>query len=88
MTTIRQTQLGLELRRMKLACGAEALAMLIRRIAAALADYRQMRRERAQLLALSDRDLRDIGITRVDALRAATKPRSRQRSAIGRSESG
>jgi len=35
---------------------------------------RQASRERAQLLALSERDLRDIGITRMDALRAANQP--------------
>ena len=33
----------------------------------------QLRREREQLLALSDRELRDIGITRVDALREASE---------------
>jgi uncharacterized protein YjiS (DUF1127 family) len=37
-------------------------------------DYRQMRHERAQLLGLSDRELRDIGISRVDAIHAATRP--------------
>jgi len=36
--------------------------------------YRQMRRERAQLLALSDRELRDIGLSRYDALHEARKP--------------
>jgi uncharacterized protein YjiS (DUF1127 family) len=34
----------------------------------------QRRRERAELLAMSERDLRDIGITRCDALREAAKP--------------
>jgi uncharacterized protein YjiS (DUF1127 family) len=38
------------------------------------AAYRQARRERAQLLALGDRELQDIGITRVDALNAAHQP--------------
>ncbi|HEX9463996.1 MAG TPA: DUF1127 domain-containing protein [Alphaproteobacteria bacterium] len=37
-------------------------------------EYRQQRRERDQLLALSDRELRDIGLSRVDAIREATKP--------------
>ena len=36
--------------------------------------WRQTRGERLQLLALSDRELRDIGITRVDAIREANKP--------------
>ncbi|HUK59187.1 MAG TPA: DUF1127 domain-containing protein [Stellaceae bacterium] len=34
----------------------------------------QRRRERAQLLQLTERELRDIGITRCDALREAAKP--------------
>jgi uncharacterized protein YjiS (DUF1127 family) len=33
--------------------------------------YRKARRERAQLLGLGERDLRDIGISRVDAIREA-----------------
>jgi len=36
--------------------------------------YRQVQQERAQLRALSDRELRDIGISRSDALREAKKP--------------
>jgi len=32
------------------------------------------RRERAQLLALDERELHDIGITRLDALNAAHQP--------------
>ena len=36
---------------------------------------REMRRERAQLLALTDRELRDIGISRIDALREARRRR-------------
>lgn len=35
---------------------------------------RQASQERAQLLALSERDLHDIGITRLDALRMANQP--------------
>jgi uncharacterized protein YjiS (DUF1127 family) len=31
-------------------------------------------RERRELLRMSDRDLRDIALTRIDALREATKP--------------
>lgn len=36
--------------------------------------YRRARRERAQLLALGERELRDIGISRVDAMREASRP--------------
>ena len=43
-------------------------------LAARLRRYRQLQRERAQLLALTDRELRDAGITRVDAQREAHKP--------------
>ncbi len=35
---------------------------------------RQVQRERAQLRALGDRELRDIGISRYDALEEARKP--------------
>jgi uncharacterized protein YjiS (DUF1127 family) len=35
--------------------------------------YRRARRERAQLLGLGERDLRDLGISRVDAIREANK---------------
>lgn len=36
--------------------------------------HREARRERAQLLALSDRELRDIGLSRLEAVRAAREP--------------
>jgi uncharacterized protein YjiS (DUF1127 family) len=36
--------------------------------------YRRLRREREQLVALSDRELGDIGISRTDALREAGRP--------------
>jgi uncharacterized protein YjiS (DUF1127 family) len=39
-----------------------------------LAAWLQRRRERYQLLQLSERELRDIGITRCDAVREAAKP--------------
>lgn len=39
-----------------------------------LACYRRALRERAQLLGLNDRELRDIGISRVDAIREADRP--------------
>lgn len=35
--------------------------------------YRRLRQERNQLLALGDRDLHDIGISRVDAIRIANR---------------
>jgi uncharacterized protein YjiS (DUF1127 family) len=40
--------------------------------------YRQSRRERAQLLAMGERDLRDLGLSRIDALRLATPPTWRE----------
>lgn len=36
--------------------------------------WRERARERRQLLAMTDRELRDIAITRVDAWREANKP--------------
>lgn len=42
--------------------------------AAVLRLYCQIRRERQQLLALTDRERRDIGITRYDAVCEARKP--------------
>lgn len=36
--------------------------------------YRRLRQERDQLLAMGERDLRDIGISRVDAFRIANTP--------------
>ena len=39
-----------------------------------LAAWLQRRRERYQLLQLTERELRDIGITRCDAVREAAKP--------------
>ena len=41
---------------------------------AVLGDLKRAAIERSQLLSLSDRELRDIGITRVDALREADRP--------------
>lgn len=36
--------------------------------------YRRARRERAQLLGLNDYELRDLGLSRVDAIREASRP--------------
>jgi len=36
--------------------------------------WRRARRERDQLLGLNERELHDIGISRVDALREASRP--------------
>ena len=44
------------------------------RLATRLRLCRQIQRERAQLRALSDRELRDIGISRYDAFHEARKP--------------
>lgn len=50
------------------------LARQTQAIAARLWLYRRRRRERAQLLALTERERRDMGITRIDAIREAEKP--------------
>jgi uncharacterized protein YjiS (DUF1127 family) len=44
------------------------------RFVASVSALRRAAAERAQLLALDERILRDIGITRVDALREADRP--------------
>ncbi len=46
----------------------------------AYAGIRQAARERAELLRLSERELRDIGISRVDAIREADRPLWRRRA--------
>jgi len=43
------------------------------RLLALCSRWRQRRRERAEIRRLDDRDLRDIGITRIDAMREADK---------------
>lgn len=48
--------------------------------------YRQARRERAQLLALDDRDLHDLGLSRVDAVRLANEPAWRSCQKPGRAQ--
>jgi uncharacterized protein YjiS (DUF1127 family) len=46
--------------------------------------YRRARRERAQLLAMSERELRDLGLSRIDALRLANQPMWRNRAKPGK----
>lgn len=53
---------------------AAKLAGRAQAMAARLRLYRRRHRERAQLLALTERERRDIGITRLDAVREAEKP--------------
>lgn len=57
-----------------------------RTVSAYLQAYLELRRERAQLLALTERQRRDIGITRLDAVSEARKPlwRDLRRRAQGR----
>lgn len=50
------------------------LIQALRRLGEVLWHYRCRRRERAQLLAMGERERRDIGISRYDALREAGKP--------------
>jgi uncharacterized protein YjiS (DUF1127 family) len=44
------------------------------RLLALCGHWKQRRMERAEIRRLDDRDLRDIGITRVDAMRESDKP--------------
>ncbi|AWJ85340.1 DUF1127 domain-containing protein [Azospirillum sp. TSH58] len=46
----------------------------LRTLLAWIARIREERRQRAELLSLSDHELRDIGITRYDAVTEARKP--------------
>lgn len=48
--------------------------MPVSRLLAALRCWRQLRRERQQLLAMNDAELRDIGLSRIDAIAAARRP--------------
>ena len=52
----------------------QALGRTGRHLAVLWAELRRAAQERAQLLSLDERELRDIGITRVDALREADRP--------------
>jgi len=54
------------------------------RVVDVVARLRQAAFERRQLLALSDRDLQDIGISRIDALQEAEKPLWRDAFAAAR----
>jgi uncharacterized protein YjiS (DUF1127 family) len=53
---------------------APVLVRAAGQLVAVLGDLKRAAQERAQLLSLSDRELRDIGISRVDALREADRP--------------
>lgn len=46
--------------------------------------YLRARRERAQLLAMGDRELHDLGLSRVDAIRYATEPAWRDCARLGK----
>jgi len=50
------------------------LAILIAGLRATLAEWRRRRLARAELARMSDRDLRDLGITRAEAEREAAMP--------------
>lgn len=52
----------------------QALGRTGRHLAVILSELRRAAQERAQLLRLDERELRDIGITRLDALREADRP--------------
>lgn len=46
--------------------------------------YRRARRERAQLLTMGERELHDLGISRVDAVRYATESTWRDCARLGK----
>lgn len=46
--------------------------------------YRRARRERAQLLAMGERELRDLGLSRVDAVRYAAQSPWRDCARLGK----
>ncbi len=50
------------------------LDRMVRRIDATIRDWRRRARERHELAGLDDRMLKDIGITRVEAIHLASKP--------------
>ena len=52
----------------------QPMRKVLHRIVATLREWRQRSRERAQLAALDDRMLRDIGVTRCDVWREINKP--------------
>lgn len=56
------------------AAAASALFELPSRAADALRGWEERRRMRVQLLEMDERTLRDVGITRSEALREAAKP--------------
>ena len=51
-----------------------ALRHLLAKMAAELGEWRRRLRDRRALAAMSDRSLRDIGLTHYDALHEADKP--------------
>src|SRR5258708_39120971 len=54
------------------------------RLTAVIRDLRRAAKERAQLRAFSERELHDIGLTRVDALRVGEPPPWPRRSGLTR----
>jgi uncharacterized protein YjiS (DUF1127 family) len=55
-------------------CERARTASYLRRTLAVLDIWRQRLRSRRELVLLDDRSLRDIGLTRYDAVREARKP--------------
>jgi uncharacterized protein YjiS (DUF1127 family) len=53
---------------------SERTAQLQRSIRYTIAEWMRRAQQRSELVLLTDRDLRDIGITRLDAAAEASKP--------------
>jgi uncharacterized protein YjiS (DUF1127 family) len=55
-------------------CRTDALFILVAHVAAVIATWQRRSRERDHLAAMTDRELRDAGLTRYDAIALSNKP--------------
>ncbi|HUA55057.1 MAG TPA: DUF1127 domain-containing protein [Candidatus Sulfotelmatobacter sp.] len=55
-------------------CRADAFFILVARVAALVATWQRRSRERAHLAAMTDRELRDAGLTRSEAMALSDRP--------------
>jgi uncharacterized protein YjiS (DUF1127 family) len=73
MSTLEQ-RLAARWRRQPYESGFSRLPLLVATVRYLAAEWRGRARSRAELAQMSDRDLRDIGITRAEAAHESTKP--------------